>query len=467
VSDSDELKQMTERAMAAEARVAELLEEQSRVGEAKTPEGGKDRDDSSGSLPPPPPPPAAGPGTYKLEQQLRSREEELARLADEIKEKDEKIAALSQEKEPEADGVIESLKAEIENLARKQAESDDVIERLTQENLQLLEHMAKLKRESDELALKAVASRDEISIVSRSRQDGTQPETAASPAQEPPEEDLPEVEPLPAPAAYPAPEPEPVFPIKKRSRLPWVFLFLVLAGAAFLAARHFYPELLGPLGAGTQPDDAVAPDMDRPAPPPSPAAPEAAPPEAAAFEEPAAEPPRAEPEAESPPAEPAAEPEAEPPPKEPPEEAGEMADKKESRAEKRRKRKTARARGRKTTVGKAKRQIRRALLGKQLDRAQELLDEWMEIRPQDAGLHYLYGRLFLMRGMMQEAVMQFKEAIEIAPKMSSAYHDLGAAYLKLGDNQSACQALGKFISMRPDHRRAPDIRELMKNIKCP
>jgi regulator of sirC expression with transglutaminase-like and TPR domain len=51
--------------------------------------------------------------------------------------------------------------------------------------------------------------------------------------------------------------------------------------------------------------------------------------------------------------------------------------------------------------------------------------------------------------------------------MASAYHDLGAVYLQLGDNESACDALGQFVKLKPNHSRAPAIRDLMKKIKCP
>jgi Flp pilus assembly protein TadD len=88
-------------------------------------------------------------------------------------------------------------------------------------------------------------------------------------------------------------------------------------------------------------------------------------------------------------------------------------------------------------------------------------------KPNNAGLHYLYGRLLLMRGKKAAASDQLEKAIELAPKLAEAYHDLGAVYLQLGENQLACETLGEFLELKPNHQRAPMIRDLLKKLKCP
>jgi tetratricopeptide (TPR) repeat protein len=434
------------------------------------------------SLPPPPPLPKAD--TSELQERVKAKEKELARLYSDLEKKEAAIAELTE----------------------KLGASADEAEKLTQENLQLLEQMAALKRQNDELVKQAEDARDEISIVSQSRADGTKPETlpphpsvpegeaqhspwpstgpirevpppqdvivgtpvsapTATPVSAPepedvPEDSLPEVEPLPAELLVPRP---------KKSGFLWkFFLFLILAGGAFFAAWHFYPELFDFLKSEPE-KTAVTPEDTRPEPAPAPSLdiPEEL--AEAAPEETPEEIPTTEPE------EPQEEPVEKVSPTGTPEgapktstadAAAKTAAKKKSRAEKRRPKKTARVIEDKMSVSEAKRQIRRMLAANELNEAQKMLADWVKKKPRDAGLHYLYGRLYLMLGKKNQAVDQFEEAIDIAPKMYSAYHDLGATYLQLGDNASACEALGHFLRLRPDHPRAPAIRELMKKIKC-
>jgi tetratricopeptide (TPR) repeat protein len=263
-----------------------------------------------------------------------------------------------------------------------------------------------------------------------------------------PEDSLPEVEPL-SPATYP-PE-EPVVPKpKKGSWLLKTFLFLLLAGAACFAAWQFYPELFDFIKGETEKADVTTPEPGDSQPSsklegePTPETPEV-PTEVTPEETPETKP-------EEPPA---------------PEEPEEKVAEKKKRLKKRKPKETARVIADKMSVSEAKRQIRRMLASKQLKEAQKMLAEWVKKKPRDAGLRYLYGRLYLMLGKKNQAVDQLEEAIDLAPRMASAYHDLGAVYLQMGDNESACDALGQFVRLKPDHSRAPAIRDLMKKIKCP
>jgi tetratricopeptide (TPR) repeat protein len=284
------------------------------------------------------------------------------------------------------------------------------------------------------------------------------------------EDSLPEVEPLPMPGATPGelhvPRP------KKRGFLWKFFLFLILAGGASFAAWHFYPELFDFLKSESE-KAAVTPEDAQPETTPAPsldipeemaeATPEETPGETSKTEpeEPPEEPvdevlPKGTPE--GPPKTSTADAAAKP--------AAKTAEKEKSRTKKRRPKKTARVIEDKMSISEAKRQIRRMIASKQLNDAQKMLADWIKKKPRDAGLHYLYGRLYLLQGKKSQAVDQFELAIEIAPKMYSAYHDLGAVYLQLGDNESACEALGHFLRLKPDHSRAPAIRDLMKKLKC-
>jgi len=557
MSDSDELKAMTERAKIAEARVAELLEKQSQIGGDKPLSGSLsspaddsklrqraeaaeaqreelraqkekleremeeeeeklrkallDLDKTKGDreriarleeklkqAPPPPPPAAPPPDTSELELQIKTKDEEVAQLSTILEEQQNALQKARQELEqarqaaaapplpppprPDSSALEDQLKGKDEEIARLNQElleaankvkaSVDEVQRLTGENADLQQRVSELRRDNLELLKKANEARDEISIVSQSRVDGTQPKMPAQapsipeptpqPVEEPQdvivgtpvsqpaapapddveEDSLPEVEPLPGPAVSPPPK-EPVVPLPKKSGFLWkFFLFLILSGAAFFAAWHFYPELFDFFKGEPQKADVVTPEdtQPEPIPPPPPEAPEEP---AAESEEPAeiVAPEDAE--------EPALETEA-----------------KKSRAKKRRPKKTAGVIEDKMSVSEAKRQIRRLLSSKRLDEAQEMLAEWVKKKPRDAGLHYLYGRLHLMQGKKDQAVNRLERAIELAPRMSSAYHDLGAVYLQLGDNQSACEALGEFVRLKPNHPRAPAIKALMKKIEC-
>ena len=427
--------------------------------------------------------------SQKLEALARI-EEERDGLAKEIEDLRAQDAQLKAKHEQDEAGVVEHLKAELDEMAKKEASSTDTARKLTRENQQLLEKLSTMKRERDELIKNAESIRDEITIVSHTRKDGTQPETTAppedvaeatpgstpggtppedvlgstQPEEEPPEDELPEVEPepmllihRPPEPPFPSPSPAPVSPgsapaspapARRRSAGWWllrVFLFLVLAGTAYFAAQRFLPELLAPSGAGTKPADVVMPEDTKPPSAalsvpgePTPEVPES--PEEALEETPLA------------------------PVEEPVEKT---VKKKKGRTEKQKPKKTAKAPEPEMTAREAKKQARRLISSKQLDEAQKLLADWVKKHPRDAGIRYLYGRLHILRGDKSAAVDQLDEAIELAPKMASAYHDLGAIYLQLGETDLACETLGHFVRLKPSHQRTPAIKDLLKKIKCP
>ena len=89
MSDSDELKQMTERAMIAEARVAELLEKQSQLGGDKS---------LSGSLSS-----AAG------DAELRKRAEAAEAQREELRSQNKKLEAEMEEEEEKLRRALEEL----------------------------------------------------------------------------------------------------------------------------------------------------------------------------------------------------------------------------------------------------------------------------------------------------------------------------------------------------------------------
>jgi tetratricopeptide (TPR) repeat protein len=64
------------------------------------------------------------------------------------------------------------------------------------------------------------------------------------------------------------------------------------------------------------------------------------------------------------------------------------------------------------------------------------------------------GETALKNRQYNEAIEQFKKALEIDPESSSAYRGLGLAHLKAGDKQKASEAFKEALRLNPDSAQA-------------
>ncbi|HWZ58521.1 MAG TPA: tetratricopeptide repeat protein [Gemmatimonadaceae bacterium] len=82
---------------------------------------------------------------------------------------------------------------------------------------------------------------------------------------------------------------------------------------------------------------------------------------------------------------------------------------------------------------------------KALDYAQQLAAKY----PQDERAHFILGNTYVARQQYDQAIGEYKRAIEINPNYSPAYNSLGYAYRPIGDNANAEVAFKKYIALVP------------------
>jgi len=59
------------------------------------------------------------------------------------------------------------------------------------------------------------------------------------------------------------------------------------------------------------------------------------------------------------------------------------------------------------------------------------------------------GQEYFNQGKYPEAIIQFKNVIQLDPKNANAYYQLGLTYLRLGKPNDAFTALGKSVELDP------------------
>jgi tetratricopeptide (TPR) repeat protein len=69
--------------------------------------------------------------------------------------------------------------------------------------------------------------------------------------------------------------------------------------------------------------------------------------------------------------------------------------------------------------------------------------------PSKARPHYNLGSSYLLRGLTEKAILEFRDAIQIDPGYSDAYLNLGVAYASIGAEEKAMEALYKAIQLNP------------------
>ena len=80
-----------------------------------------------------------------------------------------------------------------------------------------------------------------------------------------------------------------------------------------------------------------------------------------------------------------------------------------------------------------------------------VLDEFtFKTKKEEALSRVEAGETALKNGQYDEAVEQFKKALEIDPESANAYRGLGRAYFKSGDKQKASEAFHEALRLNPD-----------------
>ena len=88
------------------------------------------------------------------------------------------------------------------------------------------------------------------------------------------------------------------------------------------------------------------------------------------------------------------------------------------------------------------------------EEAEELIEEGIELYPDDWRVRQELGRSYRDQGRFEEAEELFEKAIELNPDDGRAYFELGVTYSCQGRFEEAEELIEKAIELNPDHRRA-------------
>lgn len=84
-----------------------------------------------------------------------------------------------------------------------------------------------------------------------------------------------------------------------------------------------------------------------------------------------------------------------------------------------------------------------------VNKAKQYYDQALELNPNLVYTHNELGKLYMSLGRELEAISEFKQAINGYTKYEEAYFNLGIAYLKQGNNFSACRLFNRVIEISP------------------
>lgn len=84
-----------------------------------------------------------------------------------------------------------------------------------------------------------------------------------------------------------------------------------------------------------------------------------------------------------------------------------------------------------------------------LERAELTIKEGLKIKPEDAAAHGLYGEILSKKGKLKEAVLEYREAVKIEPKVKVFLIDLASAQEKTNDFTGAIESYNKALSLNP------------------
>ena len=84
-----------------------------------------------------------------------------------------------------------------------------------------------------------------------------------------------------------------------------------------------------------------------------------------------------------------------------------------------------------------------------VNKAKQYYDQALELNPTLVYTHNELGKLYMSLGRAREAISEFKIAINGFPTYEEAHFNLGVAYLKQGNNLSACHSFRRVIEISP------------------
>jgi Tfp pilus assembly protein PilF len=85
-----------------------------------------------------------------------------------------------------------------------------------------------------------------------------------------------------------------------------------------------------------------------------------------------------------------------------------------------------------------------------VDRAKSYYDQALQINPAFVYTHNELGKLYMATGKEEEAIKEFKIAVDGFNLYDEAYYNLGLAYLKVGKTTDACLSFSRVVEISPN-----------------
>lgn len=102
---------------------------------------------------------------------------------------------------------------------------------------------------------------------------------------------------------------------------------------------------------------------------------------------------------------------------------------------------------------------------KEYDEAKQVLDEALELRPEDAEVFLYRGKLAVGREDYGTAAKELDRSIELDPKSAYAHYYAGIAYSNLRRPDRMIDHFRTFVKLAPDAPEVPKVRSVLKSAR--
>jgi tetratricopeptide (TPR) repeat protein len=86
-----------------------------------------------------------------------------------------------------------------------------------------------------------------------------------------------------------------------------------------------------------------------------------------------------------------------------------------------------------------------------LDQAQQQMEQYLKLRPQDASAHYGLGKIYAMGQQFPMAEQELRQSIAIEPKQSESYYELGQVLLEENQLEPSIAEFQVTLQRDPKH----------------
>jgi tetratricopeptide (TPR) repeat protein len=100
-----------------------------------------------------------------------------------------------------------------------------------------------------------------------------------------------------------------------------------------------------------------------------------------------------------------------------------------------------------------------------LETAQTLFSQALDISPKDEVAAYNVGEIFFSNQKIDEAIRYFELAVQIKPDWSKPYLRLGYVYLNKGDMTRALESFNKFVQLDPENPEVSQVKNIIATIE--